>query len=91
MLAIAAELRMHPGDLVAEARERPARVGALYDSLARERARRFGKDRQVGIEPDPTQLANAKRYTLHRARVISGEAARAETSLESFRRDARRL
>jgi hypothetical protein len=61
LLAIAAELRMHPADLVAEARERPARVGALYDSLARERARRFGKDRQVGIEPDPTQPANAER------------------------------
>ena len=41
LCAIAGELRMHAGDLVAEARDRPARVRELYEWLASERARRF--------------------------------------------------
>jgi hypothetical protein len=55
--AIAGELRMHAGDLVAEARERPARVRSLYDSLAHERARQSAAE-PVGMDANP---ADAKR------------------------------
>jgi hypothetical protein len=58
--ARAAERRTDAGALVAQAREGERLRRERYGARSRECAGELGEDRQVGVQPDPIQPANAK-------------------------------